>query len=274
MTQFTDEELEEDLRLLRAAAVNAGIMAMGFFRREVKTWTKENSSPVSEADFLIDDFLGETLTASRPDYGWLSEETVDDKDRLTRQRVFVVDPIDGTSGFLRGEDGWSIALAIVENGTPKVGVVYAPARDELYEAKLGHGAMLNSAPLKLHHRLGDKPIIPAPGAVHNELTALGLDYVRGPHLPSLAHRLLQVATGVLDVALARRGAQDWDIAASDVILAECGIHIQDVCTGRPTYNNEDVRHGALAAMRDLSLKANVHAALRTVYGCPDDAPKS
>jgi myo-inositol-1(or 4)-monophosphatase len=66
----------------------------------------------------------------------------------------------------------------------------------------------------------------------------------------------------------RRGSQDWDIAAAALILDECGVHIADVCTGFPQFNKRDVRHGALAALGDMSLKPHVHAALIKVYGCP------
>ncbi|VAW14983.1 hypothetical protein MNBD_ALPHA11-1709, partial [hydrothermal vent metagenome] len=94
---------------------------MGYFRRDIKTWSKKNSSPVTEADFLVDEFLKQTLLAARPQYGWLSEETTDDLARLNKQTIFVVDPIDGTRGFIRGDNGWSISLAIVKDGVAIAG---------------------------------------------------------------------------------------------------------------------------------------------------------
>ena len=126
--------------------------------------------------------------------------------RLDRSRVFVVDPIDGTRGFIKGEDSWTVSLAVVENGVPVAGVVYAPARDEMYDAYAGGGARLNGAPL-LRRVPADRhePLIPAPGAVHQELQAAGLAYTRGPAYPSLAYRLTQVATGKLDATVVRRG---------------------------------------------------------------------
>ena len=130
---------EADLELLRTAAVTAGIIASSYFRRDLKTWTKENSSPVSEADIVLDKFLYSALTTARPDYGWLSEESADDFDRLNHARTFIVDPIDGTRGFIRGEDSWTVSLAVVENGTPVAGVVFAPARNEMYDAWRGGG---------------------------------------------------------------------------------------------------------------------------------------
>lgn len=259
--------------MLRSAAVAAGILALGFFRRDVKTWTKQNASPVSEADMIVDEHLRKTLTAARPDYGWLSEETADDKTRLDRDRVFIVDPIDGTRGFIRGDDSWTICLSVVEDGKPVAGVVYAPVRDELYDAARGHGARLNGEELVRRPHRSARPVIPAPGAVHRELAARGLSYVRGSALPSLAYRLVQIASGVNDAAVARRGAQDWDIAAATVILAECGIALEDVCAGALAFNREATRHGALAGTADSSLREALHAALIAVYGCPDaDTP--
>jgi len=261
-------EPDDDIALLRSAAVAAGIMAMGYFHREVKTWTKENASPVTEADYMVDRFLHQTLSAARPHYGWLSEESTDSEARLKKKRIFVVDPIDGTRGFIRGDDCWTICLAVVEEGKAISGVIYAPARDELYEAQAGKGARLNGAPLVRRSHPGERPIIAAPGAVHRELAGAGLKYVHGAYLSSLAYRLVQVASGILDVAVARRGAQDWDIAAATIILAQCSITLEDVCAGVPTFNCKDTRHGALAAIADYSLKSPVHDALVKVYGCP------
>lgn len=260
----------DDLELLRSTAVAAGIIASSYFRRDIKSWTKDNASPVSEADIIVDRFLAANLLQSRPDYGWLSEETADNPSRLDCERVFVVDPIDGTRAFLRGEDVWTISLAVVENGVPVAGVVYAPARDELYEASKGDGARLNGQHLVRRRRAGTPPLIPAPGAVHQEMQNAGLIYTRGPAYPSLAYRLVQVATGKLDAAVSRRGSQDWDIAGAAVILAECGLDFADVCTGFPQFNRRDVRHGALAALGDMSLKPLIHSALLKVYGCPDN----
>jgi myo-inositol-1(or 4)-monophosphatase len=264
----------DDLELLRSSAVAAGIIASSFFRQPVKSWTKDNQSPVSEADIMVDRFLAANLLQARPDYGWLSEETVDNPSRLDCERVFVVDPIDGTRAFLRGEDYWTVSLAVVENGVSVAGVVYAPARDEMYEACRGGGVRFNGRPLQRHRRAGSSPLIPAPGAVHQEMQAAGLQYTRGPAYPSLAYRMVQVATGKVDAAVARRGAQDWDIAGAAVILSESGLDFADVCVGFPLFNKRDVRHGALAALGDMSLKPLVHAALLKVYGCPGDGEAS
>jgi myo-inositol-1(or 4)-monophosphatase len=259
-----------DLELLRTAAVTAGIIASSYFRRELKTWTKGDNAPVSEADIVLDKFLNSALTTARPTYGWLSEETADDLSRLEGDRCFIVDPIDGTRAFIKGEDSWSVSLSVVENGVPIAGVVFAPARDEMYEASLGGGARLNGAPI-MRYTPPDRlaPLIPAPGAVHHELQALGLEYIRGPYYPSLAYRLCQVATGKLDATVVRRGSSDWDIAGAAAILAECGIVLEDACNGAMRLNQRDTRHGALAAFAQVSLREVLCGALIKVYGCPE-----
>lgn len=259
----------DDRELLRSAAVTAGIIAAGYFRKDLKTWTKENASPVSEADIVLDKYLSNALLSARPDYGWLSEESVDNPERLSHRRVFVIDPIDGTRGFIRGEDSWTVSLAVVEDGVAIAGVVYAPVRDEMYDAALGDGARLNGKPLvRQRHPGRTAPLIPAPGAVHQELQAAGLDYTRGPFYPSLAYRLALVASGKLDAVVVRRGAQDWDVAGAACILSEAGVGFEDVCIGALRFNRPETRHGALAALAEPSLKAPLHAALVKVYGCP------
>lgn len=261
-------DILQDLELLRSNAVAAGILALGFFRQPLKTWSKDNASPVTEADIIVDQFLNSSLCGARPNYGWLSEESADDKKRLDKRRVFIVDPIDGTRAFIRGEDCWTVSLAVVEDGVAIAGVVYAPARDELYDAVLDGGARLNGHPLLSPAPVGEVTVIPAPGAIHRELEAAGIEYEHGPALPSLAYRLVQAATGRFAAVAGRRGAHDWDIAAAAVILSECRVGFEDVCAGPIRLNRPDTRHAALAATADRALKAPLHDALRHVYGCP------
>ena len=87
MPQAFETTAADDLELLRSAAVAAGMIAASFFRRDLKTWTKENASPVTEADITVDRYLRGSLIAARPAYGWLSEESPDDLSRLDARRV-------------------------------------------------------------------------------------------------------------------------------------------------------------------------------------------
>src|ERR1700709_2330541 len=92
--------LERDSALLVAAVREAGALALSLFRTDVKNWTKGASSPVSDPEIAANELLEKGLRSTTPDYGWLSEESADDPSRLERRLVWVVDPIDGTRGYL------------------------------------------------------------------------------------------------------------------------------------------------------------------------------
>ena len=96
------------------------------------------SSP--NADTEVNLWLKEALYDARPDYGWQSEESPDNEERLGAHRTFVLDPIDGTMGLSKGSPYWTIALAIVEDTQPVAAVVYAPDAHEMYSAAVGRGA--------------------------------------------------------------------------------------------------------------------------------------
>src|SRR5258708_37813956 len=106
------------LDLLTGAAHEAAALALTYFRQDPQSWAKGATSIVSEADFAVDRLLSERLRSSRPDYGWLSEETADNPERLPKRRIFVVDPIDGTRAVLSGRSEGDVSLALVEPGTP------------------------------------------------------------------------------------------------------------------------------------------------------------
>ena len=93
-----------DAELLKTTVREAGALALSLFRTDLKNWTKGASSPVSEADIAVNDLLEKRLRAATPDYGWLSEESADDAARLGKPKVWIVDPIDGTRGYLAGRE--------------------------------------------------------------------------------------------------------------------------------------------------------------------------
>src|SRR6202020_2104421 len=135
--------LARDAALLANTVREAGALALSLFRTELKNWTKGASSPVSEADIAVNDLLERRLRSATPDYGWLSEESVDDESRLDRHLVWIVDPIDGTRGYLAGREDWCVSVALVENTTPVLAAVFAPASDEFFFAARGQGAARN-----------------------------------------------------------------------------------------------------------------------------------
>ena len=230
---------------------NAGRMALDYFRHgrtaAAEVTQKECGSPVTEADLRIDAFLRDNLPLLAPGCGWLSEETVDNPDRLDRDCVFIVDPIDGTRGFVAGDPCFAVCVAVVRLGRPVLGVVHAPALDQTFVALRGGGAACNGAPIRVSSRELSGARRAAPDNLIADLRRSGLAFTKAPRLPSLAMRLLRVADGGLDGAMARPNACDWDIAAADIILHEAGGVLTDLSGQTPIYNRADTRHPALAA---------------------------
>jgi myo-inositol-1(or 4)-monophosphatase len=203
---------------------------------------------VTEADMQVDRFLKGRLEAALPEAGWLSEETIDDPARLARPLVWIVDPIDGTRAFLTGHPDWSIAIALVLEGRPIAGIVFAPAHEALYEAALGQGARRNghtisgssATSLRQARTAGPKPLIDTLEGRTERLHRL-------EKIPSLALRLARVAEGVVDVGLVSTNARDWDLAAADLILHEAGCRLTDLAGTQPVYNRPETVHRELAA---------------------------
>jgi myo-inositol-1(or 4)-monophosphatase len=149
----SDDVLARDAQLLTAAVREAGALAKSLFRTELKNWIKGKSSPVSEADIAVNDLLEQRLRTATPDYGWLSEESVDDGARLGKKLVWIVDPIDGTRAYLAGRDDWCVSVALVQDASPVLAAVFAPASDEFFFAARGQGATRNDK--NLHSTTGD-----------------------------------------------------------------------------------------------------------------------
>lgn len=249
--QVTDNidnpDLKAELDLLRKAATEAGRIAMGFFRQSPEVWFKGGNSPVSEADYAADHYLRETLTAARPDYGWLSEETADNPDRLGARRTFVVDPIDGTRGFVEGRTAWCVSVAVVEDGRSLAGVLECPARNETYWAVKGGGAFLNGQPLKVREP-GERMRIAGPKPMIDRMPVDWQERLdREAYIPSLAYRVAMIANGVLDATFVKPNAHDWDIAAAELILTEAGGKLLDRDGSRLAFAGSDIVHGALMA---------------------------
>lgn len=241
---------QDDLDLLLTAAAAAGRLAKSYFRQAPKVWWKEGNSPVSEADLAVDAYLKKTLLDARPGYGWLSEETeASPVPTEEPERFFVIDPIDGTRSFLRGEDTWCVSLAVIAGGHPVAGVVDAPIREEVFRAVAGDGAMLNDRKLDLSEGVADGMLrVAMPDGMRRRLDARTADSLRMvASAPSLAYRIAQVAAGHLDGTLIRPHANDWDIAASDLILAEAGGRLDDIDGEERLYKLEGRRHGLLIA---------------------------
>ncbi|PHP27413.1 3'(2'),5'-bisphosphate nucleotidase CysQ [Limimaricola cinnabarinus] len=213
-----------DLALLVAAAQAAAPIACAY--GAPKVWDKpDGGGPVCEADLAVDAMLRERLGAARPGYGWLSEETADAPERLKAERIFIIDPIDGTRAYLEGSRDWAHSLAIAENGRITAACVLLPRRELLYTATLGGGAMLNGAPIRASTETD-----PARATLLGPRLAMSPEHWTGGEVPpvrrafrsALAWRLCLLAEARFDAMLTIRPTWEWDIAAGSLILTEAG----------------------------------------------------
>jgi myo-inositol-1(or 4)-monophosphatase len=244
----------DDLDLLVRNVREAGSIARKYFGGQYRSWSKSRGNPVTDADIEIDAFLKEALLAARPDYGWLSEETADNPSRLARDRTFVVDPIDGTRGFLKGRPHFTIVAAVVSVGRPVAAAIYNPISDEMFSGAAGHGSHVN----------GERMSVSEKSELEHIRLFTGRDLIDDPHWPtpwppmtvesraSIAYRMALVAKGEFDAIVSLSDKSDWDVAAGDLIVHEAGGRVTSGDGKKLRYNQPvPVQTGVIAAGRAL-----------------------
>jgi myo-inositol-1(or 4)-monophosphatase len=223
---------QPDLRLLAACAIvrEAGQLAHDYFlrRESLEVEFKGRQDLVSVADRAVEDVIRGHLTRSFPDDDVIGEEGGYANDR-GGDRVWVIDPIDGTANFLRGVPYWSVALAYVVRGRTALAVTYDPVHDELFAAGRGHGATRNGHPIRVSGRtdagksaIGTayafKASMEAYLGLVDGLMRAGLDHRR---LGSSALMLCHTADGRLD-GVAMIYCQAWDVIGGLLLVEEAG----------------------------------------------------
>ena len=226
--------LERELKVAVEAARRAGGEVARMREEGLRYGRKGGYELVSEADIHAAEILHEELTSAFPDDGWLSEEHRDTAERLDRERVWVVDPIDGTREYLQGHPEYAISVALVVKGRPALGVVHNPATDEMHAAvcpdpvpepvprdgqERGYLALVGRG----EDMLGEVP--PLPGQART----------RG--VGSVAYRMALVAEGRGDVVVTWYARQEWDVAAGAALCLAKGLVVTDVA-GQPIDFNQ------------------------------------
>ena len=217
-----DPTLPEDMVTLRELAREAGKLALSYLAggRKAESWQKTGGSPVTEADIAVNELCALRLREARPGYGWLSEETADNPAKRMKQRCWVVDPIDGTRAYIDGYPYWCIGLSVVEAGIPVAGVIYAPALDQLFEARLDGGAFLNGNRIGVSAKADTETCrLIAARRTHKRWPGATL---ANPKPNATLLRLAYVAAGEWDAAVVLGRKSDWDLAAGTVLVAEAG----------------------------------------------------
>ncbi|MDB5108163.1 MAG: 3(2),5-bisphosphate nucleotidase [Candidatus Binatus sp.] len=265
-------DLKRELTMAIKAARVAGEILRGHWRTGgYHIGSKGHDNPVTAADLEANRALKTLLHEGFPDYGWLSEETVDNGDRLKCRRVWFVDPLDGTKEFINGIPEFSVAIALVEDGVPILGVTYNPIKREMFSAARHLGCYLNSRPV---HVTRTRVLKRATVLASRSETARGEWQVFHGQLKvspigSVAYKLALVAAGKADATFTRSPKSEWDIASGAALIAEAGGVITDIMGHELRFNRRNVKvEGLIADNRIL------HDALMKIAPRPTRSARS
>ena len=233
--------MDNDLKLAINASLKAGEIIMQYYCDDYEIKEKGYHNPVTTADKEADSYLKSTLMSARPQYGWLSEETVDSKNRLNKEKVWIVDPLDGTKEFIEGVPQFVVSIALVEKGIPIIGVLHNPVTKETFHAAKGEGAYLNQGQYRcsikdstrdmviLNSRSETRRGLWEPYKKHfKELRPIG----------SVAYKMGLTATGKADIFVTLRPKNEWDVCAGTCLINEAGGKVIDLNGKELTFNNQ------------------------------------
>ena len=266
MRAALDRDLSRELALAKKAARTAGEILRGHWRRGgYEIGSKGRDNPVTEADLEADRAIKTLLREPFPDYGWLSEETVDNDSRLECRRVWIVDPLDGTKEFIQGVPEFCVAIALIEDGVPILGVTYNPIKREMYSAARGMGCHLNSRRVRVTRT---RTLKGATVLASRSETARGEWQVfhgimKVSPTGSVAYKLALVAGGKGDATFTRSPKSEWDIASGAALVIEAGGTITDIRGRELRFNQRNVKLEGLIADNTL-----LHRALMKVAPHP------
>lgn len=232
MTIHAQDITDLALAMRAAETAGAGLMRHWTRRGDLTISTKRAGDFVSQADLEAETCLRTLLLGACPGDGWLGEET---GEVVASRRRWIVDPLDGTTNFLRGIPHWAVSVALEVDGVRRVGVIHDPVKDETFSARLGGGAFLNDQPIHAAAPLTLSAALFGTGIPFGGMNHIGdhaADIARlMPHcagvrrMGAAALDLAYVAAGRLDGFWERR-LQQWDIAAGLVILREAGATVE------------------------------------------------
>jgi myo-inositol-1(or 4)-monophosphatase len=257
-----ENDLTRELALAKKAARAAGEILRGYWKREgLKVGSKGHDNPVTQADLEADSAIKKLLRDPFPSYGWLSEETVDNDDRLKCRRVWIVDPLDGTKEFINGIPEFAVAIALIEDAVPILGVTYNPIKREMYWSARGVGCHLNTLSVKVTRKrtLQGAAVLASRSEVGRGEWNVFDGTMKVVPTGSVAYKLAMVAGGKADATFTRSPKSEWDIASGAALVAHAGGTITDIKGRALRFNQRNVLLQGLIADNTI-----LHAALMKV----------
>lgn len=258
---YGGEYVKELKTLLDLCLKSMKIIKDIYQKSSYKVEIKSDNSPVTDADKASDALIRDTLKKEYPEYGLLTEEDKNDFTRLKKQKVFIIDPLDGTSDFVGRTGEFVVNLALADNHVPAVGVIGVPLKGEIYFAVKGQGAYhyIPGHVLKEMHvssRLKDLIVLHSRMHLHEETKRViaenqGLIKEAKPTGSALKDCLIAEGKGDLTFEYGG-GTKEWDTCAPQIIVTEAGGVFMDTKGNPITYNREDVyNHDGYVALNRL-----------------------
>jgi len=241
---------ENERSVAKNAASAAGAAILRIADEHYQTAAKQaDRTVVTKADIEADNVLQKHLRTAFPEYGWLSEETKDDPARFERERVWIVDPMDGTREFVMHVPEFVVSVALAQRGQIVLGVLLNPCTGDLLEAVRGEGCKLNGCSVRCDHELTGKPKVEVSRSDIEKNRFSGYErYLELRPMGSIAHKLGRLAGGKTDSTLSVTPKNEWDIAAGVCLVAEAGGRVTNL-RGQPhQFNQRDtLLDGVIAA---------------------------
>lgn len=213
----------DDLARIESALDAAARVLAAFTPGEIESELKHGGDPLTAADTAVNEAIAAVLPS--PGEGWLSEETADDPSRLAAQRVWIVDPIDGTREFIRGIPEWCVSIGLVEDGVPVAGGILAPASAQRLVGSLETGVTLNGAAVTIDQRdsLSGALVLASRSEVkRGEWERFYATDISIRNMGSVAYKLGLVAAGLADATWTLVPKNEWDVAAGAALVAAAG----------------------------------------------------
>ncbi len=237
----------KELEVAKELAVNSGKKIMGIYgSKEFSTRMKSDNSPLTEADVEANRIIVSGLRKEFPEDAILTEEEKDDKSRIGKDRVWVVDPLDGTKEFIARNGEFTVNIALVENRKAVLGVVFVPARNEMYFASKGNGAFfekngkMEKIAVSDRAEFGEMVLVKSRSHASEKLMSI-IEEAGFKEIKTAGSSLkgCLVAKGKADVYIRLGPVNEWDICAMSSIISESGGKITNLKGETLKFNSEN-----------------------------------
>ena len=233
--------------------IEAGERVREIYESDFEVSKKDDNSPITKADLESNKIIRAAL--EKTGIPILSEEDVDDKSRLNSDKIWIVDPLDGTTDFVNRTGEFTIMVGLVENHVPVMGLIYWPTKQKLYYAERGMGAFCSHSDtvdeciweaisVRETQNLEDCLALVSRHHLSDREKKI-LDHLKITHTASIGSSLkvMEISSGMADVYLTTTNKmKQWDTCASFCIISEAGGKITDVAGNELVYNTDIVNH--------------------------------